>query len=281
MGGSMNKRFVRFLIPVLALIVSIFLGITVLITPAPREGAETDFSAYRAAKHLETIAKAPHTLFDTKELSDVRNYLKAQLEAVGCAAEFKDYNVEGYDITNVYGTLKGTSDENALLLVAHYDSNPGKGVGEAPGSHGAADDGYGVSVILETLRALKAQGPVKNTIYIAFTDGEEISMLGAKAAAGDASFAGLGAKAVMNIESRGLRGPAVMFETSANNAALFHFYAQNSRESATWSLASDVYRIMPNLRILRLLSGRVCRGSTSRTSITSLRTTRRSTGMKI
>lgn len=242
----MKKRFFRFLIPFTALILSIFLGITVLFTPAPRQAAETDFSAYRAADYDKTLAEAPHTLYDKAELERIRGFLKQQLEAAGCSVELKDYTVEDNNITNVYGTLKGTSGEDALLLVAHYDSNPGKGVGEAPGSCGAADDGYGVSVILETLRALKARGPVKNTIYVAFTDGEEIDMLGAKAAAGDAGFAGLNAKAVMNIESRGLRGPAIMFETSADNAALFHFFATKAGASATWSLASDVYRIMPN-----------------------------------
>lgn len=217
-----------------------------IFTPVPEEGKDAGFSAYRAAEHIKEISKAPHTINDQAELERVRGYLKQQLESLGCTAEFRPYAIKGYQVTDVFAAMKGTSGTDALLLVAHYDSNPGKGVGEAPGSCGAADDGYGVSVILETLRAVKAMGEVKNTIYVLFTDGEETDMLGAEAAAKDASFPGLKAKAVMNIESRGLRGPAIMFETSKNNGKLFEFYIKRAGAAATWSLASDVYRIMPN-----------------------------------
>ncbi len=240
------KRSAQFFICIVVLIAALTLGISVLFTPAPKEGIDTEFSAYRAAKHISELSKAPHTVIDKAELERIREYLKQQLESLGCMVEFKPYTLEGVNITNVFAVMKGTSDTEALLLVAHYDSNPGEGAGEAPGSHGAADDGYGVSVILETLRAVKAAGEIRNTIYVLFTDGEERDMLGARAAAGDKGFPGLNAKAVMNIESRGMRGPAIMFETSKNNGKLFDFYISRAGACATWSLASDVYRIMPN-----------------------------------
>jgi hypothetical protein len=243
---NMKKRMVKFFAAIIVFLLSVLLGVSVLFTPAPSKGPDTEFSAYRAAEHIKVISESPHTINDQAELQKIREYLKSQLEALGASVELKQYTVEGYQITNVYGTLKGSSGDGALLLVAHYDSNPGVGVGETPGSHGASDDAYGVSVILECLRAVKAMGEAENTIYVAFTDGEETDMLGAQAASGDALFAGNNAKAVMNIESRGLRGPAIMFETSADNEALFSFYAQRAKAPATWSLASDVYRIMPN-----------------------------------
>lgn len=240
------KSSTQLFVCIIVFIAAVTLGVSVLFTPAPREGADTEFSAYRAAGHIEEISKAPHTMNDQAELKRIRGYLKERLKALGCTVEFMPYTIEGYRVTNVFATMRGTSGTDALLLVAHYDSNPGEGVGEAPGSHGAADDAYGVSVILETLRAVRAMGEVKNTIYVLFTDGEETDMLGAKAAADDAGFPGLNAKAVMNIESRGMRGPAIMFETGRNNEELFGFYIRRAGASATWSLASDVYRIMPN-----------------------------------
>lgn len=241
------KRFAQLFVGIVVFIAAVTLGISVLFTPVPREGADTEFSAYRAAQHIKEISMAPHTINDQGELQRIRGYLKEQLETLGCAVEFRPYTIEGYpQVTDVFATMKGTTDNDALLLVAHYDSNPGKGVGEASGSHGAADDAYGVSVILETLRAVRSAGEVQNTIYVLFTDGEETDMLGAEGAAQDATFIGLNAKAVINVESRGLRGPAIMFETSVNNEAIFKFYAQRTGGPATWSLASDVYRIMPN-----------------------------------
>lgn len=245
-----NRRLIIF-IALAAFLLSIFLGITVLLTSTPLEGKDTEFSACRAAGHIEKIATKPHTVDDREELLRIRNYLKEQLADIGLDATLKSYDTvddEGIarEITNVYGVMKGTSGVNALLLVAHYDSNPGKGIGEAPGSYGASDDAYGVSVILECLRAVKAMGNIRNTIYVVFTDGEEAGMLGAKAATADKDFKGTSAKAVFNIESRGLRGPAILFETSKNNKALIDFYADRTKEPATWSIAADVYRLMPN-----------------------------------
>ena len=242
----MKRRVIKFFAAVLVFLLAVFMGVSVLITPAPADAGDTAFSAYRAAEHIKVISESVHTINDQAELAKIRVYLKRQLESLGAKVEEKHYTVDGYDVTNVYGTFPGTSGDDALLLVAHYDSNPGLGTGETPGSHGASDDAYGISVILEALRAIKAAGEFRNTVYVAFTDGEETDMLGAKAVSGDPSFAGLKAKAVMNIESRGLRGPAVMFETSANNEAIFAFYADRTKLPATWSLASDVYRIMPN-----------------------------------
>jgi hypothetical protein len=42
------------------------------------------------------------------------------------------------------------------MLVAHYDS--------VPRGPGASDDGHGVAVLLETLRALKSAAPLRNDV---------------------------------------------------------------------------------------------------------------------
>ena len=76
-------------------------------------------------------------------------------------------------VTNITArAIAGTG--RAVLLMAHTDS-----VSRGPG---AADDGSGVAVILETLRALKARHLTDNRPVAAlFTDGEEKALLGAAA----------------------------------------------------------------------------------------------------
>ncbi len=242
---------------VLAVIIAALLGLSVLFTsPAPTgDVPDTQFSAPRAAQDLKVISKDVHTNNDTQAIESVRTYLADTLQAIGLEVERRTYEKDyekaehghGTHVTavDICGTLKGASDRS-ILLVAHYDSNPGLGLGEAPGSHGASDDGYGVSVILETLRCIAAQGNMQNTIRVVFTDAEETSMLGSEAIAKDAEYNASASDAVFNIESRGLNGPSILFETSVNNAALIRFYAANNPHPASWSLATDVYRVMPN-----------------------------------
>ena len=59
------------------------------------------------------------------------------------------------------------------LPSGHYDS--------VPTSFGASHDGLGISVMLETLRTLKARVELRNDVVLLFSDGEEIGLLGAKA----------------------------------------------------------------------------------------------------
>jgi len=78
-----------------------------------------------------------------------------------------------------------------------------------------------------------------------FTDAEETGLRGARsemesdaAAWGDIDF-------VVNLEARGIRGPAVMFETGRNNAKTIELY-RSARFPFAYSFAVDVYRAMPN-----------------------------------
>ncbi len=242
---------------VLSLVLAALLGLSVLITSPAPSGAvpATEFDANRAAENLRVISKDVHTNNDAEAIGAVRAYLADTLREIGLEVETRTYEKDyekaehghGTHVTavDICGTLQGASDRS-LLLVAHYDSNPGLGLGEAPGSHGASDDGYGVSVILETLRCVAARGNLQNTIRVVFTDAEETSMLGSEAIAADADYNAAASDAIFNIESRGLSGPSILFETSANNAALVRLYAVNNPHPASWSLATDVYRVMPN-----------------------------------
>ena len=246
---------VKSLAAILAVLVAAAMGLSVLLTsPAPGgDVPATEFSALRAAKDLQVISREVHTNTDTDAIAAVREYLMGALEEIGLEVETrtyeKDYMNSRYSghvtAVDVCGTLRGAS-ERSILLVAHYDSNPGLGMGEAPGSHGASDDGYGVSVILETLRCVAVRGNLQNTIRVVFTDAEETTMLGSEGIAQDAVYNAAASDVVFNMEARGLAGPSILFETSVNNEALIRFYAANNPHPASWSLATDVYRVMPN-----------------------------------
>lgn len=59
-----------------------------------------------------------------------------------------------------------------VMLPVHYDS--------APTSPGAADDSASVAAMLETLRALRADGPLEHDVIGLLADGQEPGLLGAR-----------------------------------------------------------------------------------------------------
>jgi len=124
-----------------------------------------------------------------------------------------------------------------VVLAAHYDS-----VGAGPG---AADDGIGVAVLLESARALSKDPPSERPVTFLFTDGEEVGLLGAEAFVRDAKELAASA-VVLNAEARGTSGPSLMFETSQGNAALVEAYASATRRPAASSLFYSIYRRLPN-----------------------------------
>jgi hypothetical protein len=245
---------VKMLLSFVSLLAAAALGMSSLVTPpAPTGVPATEFSAQRAALDIQALSKDAHANDDAEAIAQVRRYLVTALLRMGIDAETRAYersyktadgSVVHAQATDVCGALPGRSDRS-ILLVAHYDSNPGLSTGQAPGSHGASDDGYGVAVILETLRCLKARGEQQNTVRVVFTDAAETTMLGSSAIAMDPGFRAADSVTVFNIESRGFEGPAVLFETSEGNAALIHFYAANDPNPVSWSLAADVYRATP------------------------------------
>jgi hypothetical protein len=125
------------------------------------------------------------------------------------------------------------------MLVAHYDSVP-----EGPG---AADDGAGLIVTLETIRALRAGPPIKNDLVVLFSDGEEArGLLGAQAyAAGHPDLANR-TLMMVNLESRGSSGPGLMFETSNDNGALIREFARAAPYPMATSLMASIYKLLPN-----------------------------------
>ena len=120
------------------------------------------------------------------------------------------------------------------MLVAHYDS--------VPRGPGAADDGAGVAAILEIARAITSGSAPRNDIDIVFTDAEEPWLLGAQAFVRD-SHLDPRRSVVLNLEARGTSGPAMMFQSSSDNATLIPALASAQRPiagSGLWEACSQL-----------------------------------------
>ncbi|HAQ55920.1 MAG TPA: hypothetical protein DCR44_00710 [Acholeplasmatales bacterium] len=231
-------------------LISFLLATFVLYTPAPQH-SETGFSAVYAAGHIAEIAREPHSVFEREAHETVREYLIDQLEGFVGAANVTEMNYTpaevgadiDYDVQNLLAVIPGDSPKG-IMIVAHYDSRGHIGrSGELGRSYGAADDGYGLAVLLEIAR-LYGDRDLANTIYILVTDAEETGLYGAAMAAQEAFMDDVAF--VINIEARGVDGAAYMFETSGNNAAVIDFY-KNAEWPVSYSIATAVYSVMPNM----------------------------------
>jgi hypothetical protein len=221
---------------------------------APFPSARSGFSLAKAQEIVADISRAPHPAASA-ENARVRQSLVTRLQALGLTVETqRDVGVRQADkrkgaisvapLENVIAVLPGRDrNKPAVALMAHFDS--------ADWSYGAADDGAGVAAVLETARLLKAgPQPARDVIFL-ITDAEEVGMLGAQSffdqhrfASRDNGRPGIGV--VVNVEARGSRGRAFMFQTSPGNAALVDLWANNAVFPSGNSLATDVYEQMPN-----------------------------------
>jgi peptidase M28-like protein len=243
-GPTSEKPSYRGLI-VFACFVALAL-ITIALDGPPRPLSEqaplSAFSAARAMKHLSVIARAPHPV-NSAEHDAVRDYILGSLREIGLTPQVQRITGEaqGFEIDgaleNIVCRLQGSSQDKAILLVAHYDS-----VAAGPG---ASDDGAAVAALLETARALKSLPQLKRDIILLFTDGEETHLRGARAfVAGHPWAKDVGI--VLNFEARGVRGPSIMFETSDQNGWLISHFGQAASYPVANSLSYEIYKRMPN-----------------------------------
>jgi Peptidase family M28 len=210
--------------------------------PSPLFAPSTVFSSTRAMSHVRQIGQKPHPT-GSHGNAEVRQYLLAQLKALGLAPEIQSaiavnpQKKHAGRIHNVLVRILGTKPGKALLLSAHYDS-----VHTGPG---AADDGASVAAILETLRAIKTLPPLQNDLICIFTDSEENGLLGSSAFVRQHPWAkdvGL----ALNFEYRGNRGAFMMFETSQGNGKLIEGLAQAAPFLSATSLMYEVYKRLDN-----------------------------------
>lgn len=211
-------------------------------TPAPQpvSAHEDTFSAGRALRHLDDIAAAPHPT-GSRAQARVREYIAAALrnmglhprELSGVARAPAEPATVGA-VTNLYTRIPGTNPTGSVLVVAHYDSVP---IGQ-----GAADNGANVAAVLEIARVLHAGRPLRNDVGILLTDGEESGSLGAKAFIDSGVIDDPSRVAVVNLEARGVSGPAIMFETTGTGLTS----AISAAGAVATSASGEVYRALPN-----------------------------------
>lgn len=228
------------------LVTGAWLAVALFRTPAPLDASARpgDFSAGRAFEHVKAIAGSPRPMGSAHH-EQVRDYLLAQLHQLGLDPQVQTVTGRSRSgrrfgrVENVVVRLRGAAghEGGAVLLDAHYDS--------VPSGPGASDDGAGVAVLLETLRALKASSPLDRDIIALFSDGEEQGLLGADAFAQFHPWA-KDVGVVLNFEARGTRGPALMFETGPGNRWLIDQFAAAEPYPAAASYSYEVYRRLPN-----------------------------------
>lgn len=218
--------------------------------PAARsaDAPDHEFSAARAQTHVAQIAQRPHPI-GTQDNARVREYVADTARALGAQVRVETGEAVLTDRGNPFrvatphnvvarfpGTAPELSGGQAVLLVTHYDS--------VPTGPGAADDAAAVAAALETMRALRATGGVRNDVVFLFTDGEEAGLLGATLFAAQHDVDAYGV--VLNWEARGSSGPSWMFETSPGNSALVEVFAEASPRPVANSLSYEVYQRLPN-----------------------------------
>lgn len=219
-------------------------------TPAPRglETAPTAFSAARAYPIIQDLARAPHPV-GSLEHDRVRDGLLARMAMLGLnprverglgvyRGRYAGGDVIAGRVENLVGVLPGRDlSAPAVLLMAHYDS--------VPLSPGAADDMTGVASVLETVRALKAGGPLRRDVIVLLTDGEEAGLLGAELFFRENRLAAH-AGAAINAEARGDAGRVAMFQTGAGNGEMVRLFARAAQRPFANSVTGFVYALLPN-----------------------------------
>ena len=213
--------------------------------PQPRSAPADRFSALRAMEHVEVLARAPRPV-GTAAHAAAAEYLVAQLEALGLETQMQETTwLSGaasrrqgaVRVRNILARREGRASRGALLLMAHYDSQPQ--------TFGAGDDAAGVATILEVLRAVVAEEPMANELVVAITDAEELGLYGAEAFVAQHPWFER-VRRTLNFEGRGQTGVALMFETATGGLESARDLARQAPFPAASSTSYEVYRRMPN-----------------------------------
>jgi len=227
-----------------ALLAALALKGSLLILPAA--GPSTSgFDANRAHQRLARILgdERPHPV-DSGANDAVRERLIAEMRAVGLSPRVTDdfacngrrgSAVACARVRNLVATI-GPAEGRHLLLVSHYDSTPA--------GPGAGDDGIGVATMLEVAEALRGRALARPVTFL-INEGEEFGLIGARAFMERDPLAAQ-VDVAINLEARGVNGPAIMFETSRPNAAAIALYRAAVARPVANSLSTDLYALIPN-----------------------------------
>ncbi len=251
MSGGQSKTFnLPGLSLALAPFVLLFLALMyggALIQPPPvrMSNAVEQFDATAARARLERIIGegAPHPI-DSAAQDAVRERLLRELAALGIAPSVRESFVcrpqprgpliDCALVRNIVFSV-GPAGGPSVLVASHYDS--------VPAGAGASDDGVGVAASLEIARVLMRE-PLRRRVLFLISDGEEQALLGAYAFAREDSLM-TDVEALVNLEARGTRGPAMFFETNQPNGDAYIAFSGAPRPLAN-SVMADIYALMPN-----------------------------------
>jgi Peptidase family M28 len=211
--------------------------------PLAAEAAPTVFSAARAREILKELVGdgVPHPMGSAADVK-VRDLIVKRLTALGYTTGLQtgiscnEFGACGTP-TNIVATRGEFSGSDAVMLAAHYDS--------VPSGPGASDDGVGVANLLEIARVLSVMPLPKHPIVLLVTDGEEGGLLGASLFTREHPLAKR-IWAAVNMDTRGVSGTSLMFETGAANAWLMRLYGSSTLEPITNSLCYVIYKTLPN-----------------------------------
>ncbi len=216
--------------------------------PNSAEVSDIEFSAERAVSiHEELFPPKPHPA-GSVENQLVRDRLVELLRNMGWQVEVQTAVVESdakVVIHNVLARHQATEKLEArpLVLASHYDS--------CRTGPGAADAGGCVAAVIEAATTLlegtsKSGSKLQRPLYLLFTDGEELGLLGAQQFVKRHPLSAR-KPIVLNFDARGTSGPVVMYETHAGNRAAVDAWSNElARPRITGSLFTAVYRTMPN-----------------------------------
>lgn len=252
--------------PIILAVVGIVAGLLaygVLTLPTPKPADADGFSSARVVKDIEVISKERHSVAHPEARAKVREYLIGRLQQLGADTvqvftydslvgpknKHVEYVFDAHNIVADFAPLTASEGKPAeLLLVAHYDSRYSQPFAkDTVWSYGAADDGYGIGVILETVsQLLKNRTEWKQGVKVLFTDAEEAGMMGMTAIWENNKEVFENVGLMVNIEARGTWGPVLLFETCPGNEKVLDLYASASRYPFTYSLTTVVYKFMPN-----------------------------------
>ena len=240
--GGANRWF--------AVHVGVFLALLLLAlvryAPPRAKGPEVAGDVFSAGRVRELLGRTirpgvPHPT-GSADHARMRDAVVAEFRAIGYEPEIQEThsrfrNDDAEQVQNIVVHLRGTEGDDAIALVAHYDS--------VPAGPGVADDASGVCSILEIAR-MYAEGPApRNDVIFLITDAEEIGLCGARVFVAEHPLAEK-IRVVLNWEARGTRGPSFMFQTGPNNLGLIRLMAKNCQRSISTSLFPAIYRLLPN-----------------------------------
>ena len=214
--------------------------------PMRTTNAPDQFDTTRAIERLARVLDGKPHAVDSDALDQTRSRLLREIASLGyqpqviaqnaCRGSISGSSVRCAFVQNVFFTA-GSGDGPALVLTAHYDS--------VEASPGFGDDGIGVAVWLEVAHHLKQNPPTRPVLFL-LTDGEEAALLGAQAFVDSKEKYGIEVGRIINLEARGVRGPAMMFETGHPNAGIVGDWSKSGARPVANSMMTAIYELLPN-----------------------------------